>query len=498
MRAEARRAAKKADETAAPRADLRSRFDPDRKLQPRSGSFSWSAAGPLARALDERIGGRQLLEPGDRIILALSGGLDSVALLHLLRFPLAHLGLHITAAHYDHAMRASSAADAEWVRGLCRAWGVSLVRGRARRVLASEAEARTARYRFLSGVRRAKGARFVLTAHHADDQIETVLFRIMRGTGLRGLGGMREVRGHLVRPLLSFHRDEIREYAHAARIGFREDATNTDVRFARNRLRHEVLPQLESVLPGASRELLQLAELARVHERAWKPLVNEAFGEVVQPLKNDVFELARVPLLAYHPEVGARVIRALARRLGCALDRAGTQAALQFISSASSGSVLQLGAGIELHRDFDRIRIERTEWRRGDAATRRRGEPETAPANSASNRTFLIEQAGSGSAETVLGGHSFRVSWTVGEDLRFPLELRAWRPGDRIRLPYGTKKLKKLFVEQRIARAERARVPLLVDADNRVLWVRGVARAAPVRPGDDAELQIMVSDAEYG
>jgi tRNA(Ile)-lysidine synthase len=436
---------------------------------------------PLARALEARIRAHHLLAPGDRIVLALSGGADSVVLLHLLRFPLAHLQLHITAAHYDHAMRANSAADARWVSGLCRAWEAPLVRGRARRVLASEADARSARYHFLRKVRHARDARFVLTAHHADDQLETIIFRIMRGAGTRGLAGMLEQRGHLMRPLLSFHREEIRAYAREAGIRFREDQSNSDVRFARNRLRHEIVPQIESFLPGASRELLDLATRARAHERAWKPLVREAFRSVVTPLEEGGFMLARLVLLEYHPEVGARVIRALVRRLGCALDRAGTQAAVQFIRSASSGAVLELSGGVRLQREFDRLRVFR--WPGVSSP----------PQDVAPN--VVIEAAGSGSAELVLGGRKVRLNWTLGEDFRFPLEVRGWRPGDRIRLPYGTKKLKKLFAEQRIPRAERSRIPLLIDSDETVLWVRGVACAADVPSADDADFQILVSDA---
>ncbi|HEX6037412.1 tRNA lysidine(34) synthetase TilS, partial [Longimicrobium sp.] len=124
------------------------------------------------------------------VLVAVSGGCDSVALLHLLRFAADDAGLRVSAAHFDHAMRPGSEGDAAWVCGLCRAWGVPLMDARADIPPRTEAEARDARYAFLRRAQEACGAAFLATAHHADDQAETVLFRVLRGTGLGGLAGI--------------------------------------------------------------------------------------------------------------------------------------------------------------------------------------------------------------------------------------------------------------------------------------------------------------------
>ena len=432
-----------------------------------------------------------LIQPGQTVVVAASGGADSTVLLHLLVRLREPWGLRLVAAHFDHAMRPSSVADADWVAGLCRAWEVPLERDRAQDVPRNEEEARAARYRFLLEIADRHGADRVATAHHADDQAETVLFRIARGTGLRGLAGIPARRGPFVRPLLPFWRREILDYARRAGIGYRLDPTNLSVEPARNRLRHEILPRLEEIAPGAARAIVRLAEHARDAEEAWDSVLDRLEPELVLESREDCIALARPLLLSYHPQLRVRMLRRLLRRLGSQPDRAGTRAAIEFITCGASGSHLRVAGGVRLEREFDRILLRR------------------APRESPPDRTLIISGPGQGMGDVTLGDGRYRVRWTVGEgadepgtvafrlsDLRFPLHLRAWRPGDRIRLPYGTKKLKKLFAERRVGRAERARIPVLADSEGRILWVAGIARASlpeaePGRP----HLRIAVTNA---
>src|SRR5690606_39531002 len=147
------------------------------------------------------------------------------------------------AAHFDHGMRPGSAADAEWVAGLCEAWRVPLERERAASPPRSQAEARAARDRLLQHAAARVGADRIATAHHADDQAETVQNRSIRGTGLRGLAGIPERRGRIVRPLLPFRRAELEAYARAAGLRHRADPPNYPLSYARHPLRHEVRPR---------------------------------------------------------------------------------------------------------------------------------------------------------------------------------------------------------------------------------------------------------------
>ena len=229
----------------------------------------------LAHRFSRHLTGQGRIAPGDRLVVALSGGVDSLVLLHLLRFGEGFRANDLLAAHFDHNMREGSGADALWVRGLCRAWGVEVRVARAEASPVSEEEAREARYGFLLDTYRQAGGRWLLTAHHSDDQAETVLFRVLRGTGLRGLAGIPSTRTPgILRPLLPFGRREIQEYADAVGLRPRQDASNLDLTNPRNLLRHEILPKLEEgAAPRARKSLNRLARLARENEDAWRSLL---------------------------------------------------------------------------------------------------------------------------------------------------------------------------------------------------------------------------------
>src|SRR5690606_34665551 len=236
-------------------------------------------------------------------------------------------------------------------------WGIALQSARAEDVPRSEASARELRYEFLLAAADLVDADAVLTAHHADDQAETVLFRLARGTGLAGLAGIPPRRGIIVRPLLGFTRAELERYAHAARLRWREDPTNRSLRYARNRIRHRVLPELERASPGATVRIAALARTAAAAERAWSRIVDGVLENVVLSEDADGFTLARERLLSYDPHVRARVMRRILGRVGSSPDRAGTRYVLSFISTGASGAAIELAGGVRLERAFDRLTV---------------------------------------------------------------------------------------------------------------------------------------------
>ena len=427
----------------------------------------------LDRAFHAHLARSRLIAPGSAVLVALSGGLDSVVLLDLLRGEAMGGALRLHAAHFDHHMRPDSGGDAAWVRGLCRGWDIPLVSAVAATPPRSESTAREARYAFLYDAARETGADQIATAHHADDQAETVLFRLARGTGVGGLAGIPARRGRLVRPLLPFHRAVLAAYAGFRGLRYRDDPSNRDLRFARNRIRLEVLPALETARPGATASIVRLAREAARAETAWNQITDDLLETLAIRASDGSVQLAREGLLGYHPHIRARLVRRAFGRLGRMPGRAGTLAALAFITSGASGGEIELSGGLRLERQFDRIVI-------------RRGADRAEP-----NRPLLIPESGTGRGEAVIGGRGLRVHWSLepggGESfdpgsLRFPLELREWRPGDRIRLASGTKKLKKLFVERRVPKPERRRIPVLAERNGIVLWIADVARAAGLEP----------------
>lgn len=437
------------------------------------------ARTPLARALRRRLARRADLIPrGARVLVAWSGGRDSTVLLHLLRFGDV-VDAEVHAAHFDHALRPVSAADAEWCRGVAHAWDVPLHERRTDRPLAGEADAREARYAFLERARRRSGADRILTAHHADDQAETVLFRLLRGSGWPGLAGIPECRDVIARPLLTFRRRRIRTYATAVGLRWREDASNTEPVYARNRIR-TALTVLDGVRPGTSRALWRLGDAVREAEDRLAPLVAAA-TRVARIADGPAPVLARSVLLSYDPIVRARVMRNVLGRLGVSSGRA-IRAADAFLPTARTGTSIDLPKGLLLERQFDRFVLRGVERMPADRPVVIRG------------------PSGSGTAR--IGGRTFEVAWGAGagedafllpaEAIRTPLVLRGWQPGDRIRLAYGTKKLKKLFAERRLARAERFRVPVLADAAGRVLWIPGVAVSEDARAGAGTHLSLTV------
>ncbi|MEX0979672.1 MAG: tRNA lysidine(34) synthetase TilS [Gemmatimonadota bacterium] len=438
------------------------------------------------------------LPEGETVVVACSGGLDSTVLLHLLRFgpdgsALPRVELHV--AHFDHGMRPESAEDAGRVRRLAEDWGLPCTVGRAENPPEGETEARTARHGFLETVRTATGARWIVMGHHADDQAETILFRIFRGTGLRGLSGMPEARSPgILRPLLPFRRAELDAYAREAEIPVLPDATNRDLRFARNVIRHEILPRAEeAVSAGATGALLRLGRLARESEAGWDSLLPELCDDVVIERSKGRTVIDRQAFLEFHPAVRSRILRSLLAPLGARPNEAGTRAALEFTRTTASGREWRLSGDVVLTREFDRLVLSgKGAPPRGTADSRDDSGPSAATRGS--GVPLLIPGPEPGMRSVQVGGRRLVVRWGPHAPsdalwvepfppsrLRFPLYLRGWQPGDRIRLAAGSRKLKKVLAEARIPRGERGRIPILTDARGEVLWIPGVAKAAVVR-----------------
>lgn len=296
------------------------------------------------------------------LLLAVSGGRDSVVLLHLYRFTLPNR-YPIAVLHVDHGMREGSRGDALWVQGLGRAWGVPVRTERLEPPPGSEAEARTRRYAALADEARRLGVSRVLVAHHAGDQAETVLFRLLRGTGPRGLSGIPPSRSlvpgvRLDRPLLHLPPSCLEAYARAHHLRWREDPTNRDRGLARNRIRHDLLPRLEAAAPGITRTLRGLAREAAGREAALSGILAPVLADLLAPHGSHGpgseggggRVVARDRLLLYPRSVRLEVYRSILRALARRVGSRGLDLLDGFLVGGSTPGSLTPGPGVQVDR----------------------------------------------------------------------------------------------------------------------------------------------------
>ena len=282
-----------------------------------------------------------MLPQGETVLCAVSGGRDSMALLHLLSALAEEGGFRVAAAHFNHRLRPTAGRDEAFVRDWCREHDVPLTCGAgdvkgfaAREGLSVEDAARKLRYAFLETAAADMGAARIATAHHREDNAETVLLHLLRGSGLQGLGGIAPVRGKIIRPLLEIGRAEIDAYVTRHGLPFVEDESNRDTRFTRNRLRLEVLPLLEDIAPGCGGRIAAAAELLRDENQHMQ---REA--ESLLPLVEDDSSTLPVPVLRRQDEaLRRRLVRTMGRKLGVELTRAQAEAVL----ALKSGGYLDL------------------------------------------------------------------------------------------------------------------------------------------------------------
>ena len=318
----------------------------------------------LYRKLREALRHACAVPRGSTVLVACSGGPDSLALLLGLAELAPRAGVQLAVAHLDHGLRPGSSADARSVARRAAALGfpcvVERIHGKRElreRGLSGESGLRTLRREFLERARRAAGAEFVALGHTADDQAETILLRLTRGTGLRGLGGMRARRGRILRPLLSVRRPEVLEFLRSRRVRAREDASNRNLRLSRNRIRHRVLPELAKLNPLATEAITAAAEqLGAVHrlverlsraalERALAapsdgPLASSAEGGEVPGV-----QLVRSRLLRYHPAIRESVLLHAWRRVrpaGPSLTRRHLHAVHELLERGVGNSLAHL------------------------------------------------------------------------------------------------------------------------------------------------------------
>lgn len=414
-----------------------------------------------------------LLASGEPVRVAVSGGVDSMVLLHVLR----ELGHQCHVAHVDHGLRGEeSDADRAFVQDHCQAHGIPFV---ARRVdvgaqaadtgTSTQMAARSLRHLWFNELVM-QGPHKMALAHHADDAIETFFLGMMQGMGLQGWEGIPARSGPFIRPLLGCRREAIVDYARSNMIPWREDASNADTTYLRNRIRHELLPQLEHWRPGTHHNLARNVRLFRELDRLAQDAVNEATQDLVPGPDGTLrvpFDRLRshgAPLLTLHH---------LLRAKGFHPDQ--LEGILHAIDHARTGAVF--------YRGSHQVLVDRAEmvigtvpgqlkaWRIPSA----HDVPEDAP----------LRISAEVPVRTGRGGGADRV-WLDPAALEFPLELRCWRAGDRMRPAGlgGSKLISDILIDAKVPRDRKQRTYVLVQGD-RILWLCGHRIAEGIQAPDN-------------
>lgn len=479
-----------------------------------------------------------LMRPGDRVGVAVSGGADSVALLRLLLEARAELGIVLSVVHFNHQIRGADAdADEQFVRQLARGLGLEFhsdsddtpAYARAHK-LSLEAAARTLRYAFFDRLTADATVHRVATAHTRDDQAETVLMRFLRGSGTKGLSGIYPGVGggigasvvatvrkvgesastvppfptappapRIVRPLLDVSRDELRACLDQLGQAWREDRSNADVSFARNRLRHLIMPVLRQLNPALDETLCQTAEIARGEEEFWAEQVRCVLPKLrTQSAGNRPSAIQLAVLLAQPLALQRRLIRAAAEQHGLRLEFHPVDEVLAMARSGVSALHLELRHGWEAVRQGQELWFRRRcqtqeEQREYDLSLAVPGEVEVA-----GRKVCAAIVTGEGLAHAGEGARATKVLLAAALAHR-GLRVRNWHAGDRY-WPAHTgapKKLKELLQARHIPREQKPFWPVVVSGDD-IVWVPGFPAPEEFRLRDADSAALLLQELPLG
>ncbi|PWB46301.1 MAG: tRNA lysidine(34) synthetase TilS [Candidatus Methylomirabilota bacterium] len=436
----------------------------------------------LLHKVQETIDRHRMVTVGERIVIAVSGGIDSMVMLHLLMRLRERYAVVLHVAHLDHDLRgAESAAAADFVRNYCETHQIPATMTRAdgrmlrdRRFDSLQAAARTLRYRFLEEVGDRQRAARIALGHHRDDQAETVLMNLLRGSGVRGLGGIPPVRGRIVRPLIDCEREEIEQYARKERIPYVEDSSNRSLAYRRNRIRLGLLPELaKRYNPRIMYALANAATIFEAEDALLNEMVEKEFHALVISQSSQEVALS-IPSMAGLPSaLRWRVIRRSAEALGAGRSGLTFQQTLAVDRLLEApGGVVHAPGGLRVRRADEGLifAIERARVRDRIAACSLVVPGLTViPTASLSLHSEMLEQGA-----VVRPTGDTRIALLDGDRTGTALHVRGWEAGDRF-VPFGMsgrKKLQDFFVDAKVPREDRGRIPLVVSG-GQIVWVVG-------------------------
>src|SRR3990170_3008331 len=453
----------------------------------------------LLKKVKETIAKYGMLKAGDTALVAVSGGPDSVCLLSVLHSFAKDLDLSLHVAHLDHRFRGAESADeALFVEKTAKKMGVPATIEQfdvpafcAERGLSAQAGARAVRYGFLNRVAEKVGASRIAIGHTASDQAETLIMRLVRGAGASGLSAIPPVRENIIRPLIEVTREEVLEYLHAQGIEFVTDPSNSKPVYTRNRVRQDIMPVLRAFNPRIVETLASEATILRDENEAIEAYLAAVSPGVVLREKDGV-RLKRDEFNALLPALKRRILRTAVSEVDAGLIELSydqVEDAIRFLTSAQTGSAMNLPSGLIVEREYDAFFLR-------PAA----GRPEFRPDLSIPGVTVIQEVSLEAEAwlfDGRAGAGDENYLWQAEFDydkISLPLEIRTRRPGDRF-CPSGmggkSKKLQDYFVDQKVPRRKRDIVPVLASKED-VIWVVGMRTDERFLPGAGTKRTVMI------
>jgi tRNA(Ile)-lysidine synthase len=439
-----------------------------------------------------------LLKKGDSVVIGLSGGADSVCLLRVLKELEEEFGLKIIAVHINHCLRGNeSDSDEHFVEELCQKWGIQFKTFKinveafaAYNAISLEEAGRELRYKIFNQVIHETGYKYIAVAHQREDQAETIMLNILRGAGMDGLCGMNIKQGNIIRPLLNISREQITTYLKENGILWRTDSSNLENQYTRNRIRNMLFPMIHKTFGvDPVNQLVKLSEIARQEHEYMEKVAEKAFNEVSLSFSNNKLEIS-LPRFRNLPDaIAKRIIRMAWERINKSrknLLQVHVNQIMSLYKKGTSGKKVVLPKDFEVRLSYDKIIFSKKETEKHEPFACRvniDGDTVAEVTNGVlKSRVMPADEAFKCYGTPDIIGEKNNVQLFDYDKLNDGLILRNRRNGDRIR-PYGAKgekKLKDYFIDAKIPREERSKIPL-VALDNKIVWVVGMRTSEEFR-----------------
>jgi len=450
----------------------------------------------LLQTAEKTIATYGMLKPKDSVVIGVSGGPDSVALLHVLFLIAPRFSLKLGVAHLNHCLRGNdSDKDAQFVEVLaqkhdlpCYTRKKDVRKYQIENKLSLEEAARRVRYTFLNKVANTMKYNKIAVGHHSDDNAELILMNLFRGSGTQGLSGIPPVRDHkIIRPLIKSNRSEIIDFLRQNKLEYVSDASNTDTKYLRNRVRHDLIPLLKTAYnPKISETLNRLSSIIRSEEEWIDDVVHPYYEKTVLDVQENYIALSVSMLNRFHPALQRRIIRTTIEKIKGDLRRirfVNINSVIGLLEKKSAYGKLDLPDRLGIQRDRDALYVFKEKHMLRDVGEKSsHSDTFTFEYQIEKLESVFIREIGATIKFTEMRmekGLDYRytgqyTSFFDKDNLSFPMIIRNFRPGDAFK-PLGvrgTQKLKKFFIDKKIPRSERIKCPILLSR-GKIIWVVG-------------------------